>query len=323
MADDDEDGGGGGLSRRTLIFAGAYAALLLVVGLLVVVPTLGNDDADDDPGRQVAAAAGGNEAGASTGTDDAEPAAVTLPGDGSTATSTDPPVTEVPATVPETTSPEPVDTEPAVTVSATAVSTTAAPTTSTTELVTTEPKSYETLADGTPVPIVAVFDGPTITLTGTVPSQAAAERLSALAMANSKVPATVVNQMSINPAVPVNVGVRVIEMQSARFPEGTATITPEHALELDRVVWVMSTLPNITALVIGHADQRGDELANFVLSEDRARAVTTYLASRGIAPTRLSSRAVGEAELLSLENDAAAFALNRRTEFIFYGLLIE
>ena len=44
----------------------------------------------------------------------------------------------------------------------------------------------------------------------------------------------------------------------------------------------MNGLPNITALVIGHADQRGDEVANYVISEARADAVTAYLASRGV-----------------------------------------
>ncbi len=42
--------------------------------------------------------------------------------------------------------------------------------------------------------------------------------------------------MVINPAVPISVGVRVIELNSARFPEGTAEILPDHALELNRVV---------------------------------------------------------------------------------------
>jgi hypothetical protein len=32
---------------------------------------------------------------------------------------------------------------------------------------------------------------------------------------------------------------------------------------------------------------------------------------------------VGEADLLTLNNDDAALALNRRTEFVFYGLLID
>ena len=137
-------------------------------------------------------------------------------------------------------------------------------------------------------------------------------------------PTNVANLLTINPAVPRSVGVRVVELTSARFPEGSAEMLPPHALELDRAVGIMNALPNITALVIGHADQRGDELANYALSEQRAeRGRGTTWPGSGIAPSRLSSRAVGEADLLTLNNDAAALALNRRTEFVFYGLLIE
>jgi len=180
-----------------------------------------------------------------------------------------------------------------------------------------------TLPDGTPVPVVAVFGTDTITLTGSVPSQAAVDRLSALAVANSKTPATVVNNLVVNPGVPVNVGVRVIELNSVRFPPGSAIVEPPHALELERVANVMRALPNVTVLVIGHADQRGTEAANFAISDARARAVVNYLISVGIEADRLSSRAVGATDLLSIDDDETALALNRRTEFIFNGLLIE
>ena len=67
-----------------------------------------------------------------------------------------------------------------------------------------------------------------------------------------------INNLTINPAVPRDVGVRVVELTSERFPDGSATVSLEQAAELNRVVNVMNLLPNITALVIGHADQRGD-----------------------------------------------------------------
>ncbi len=85
--------------------------------------------------------------------------------------------------------------------------------------------------------------------------------------------------------MPLSVGVRVIELNSARFPEGTAEILPAHALELDRVVAVMTALPNISVVVVGHADQRGDDIRNFAISDERARAVVNYLLYLGISPT--------------------------------------
>jgi len=67
----------------------------------------------------------------------------------------------------------------------------------------------------------------------------------------------------------------------------------------------------------------GDEDTNYALSEARAVSVVRYLVSKGIAPSRLASRAVGEQDLLTEDNSDAALALNRRTEFIFYGLLAD
>lgn len=186
------------------------------------------------------------------------------------------------------------------------------------------PVPYPASPDGAPLPLVVIFDVETITISGQVPSQAARERLGGLALANSQFPdAQVIDNMVVNPAVPTSVGVRVIELNSARFPEGTAEILPDHALELDRVVAIMQALPNISVLVVGHADQRGDDLANFAISDERARAVVNYLLYLGISQTRLASRAAGESDLLTIGDDSTSLALNRRTEFVFYGLLIE
>jgi outer membrane protein OmpA-like peptidoglycan-associated protein len=183
---------------------------------------------------------------------------------------------------------------------------------------------YPTSPDGSPLPLVVIFDVDTVTISGQIPSQAAKDRLAALAIANSQFPdVALVDNMVINPAVPISVGVRVIELNSVRFPEGSASILPDHAKELDRVVTIMQALPNLSVVVVGHADQRGDDMTNFAISDERARAVVNYLLYLGISPARLSSRAAGESDLLTLGNDDAALALNRRTEFIMYGLLVE
>jgi len=182
---------------------------------------------------------------------------------------------------------------------------------------------YDTMPDGSPVPIVAIFDDDRITLVGAVPSLEAADQLTQLAIANSQFPDLPVDsRLTVNPNVPVGVGVRVLELNSVRFPEGSAEILPEHAVQFDRVAAIMNALPNITATVVGHADQRGDEATNLVLAQRRADAVVAYLSSRGIAGSRLSARSVGEADLLTVDDDEASLALNRRTEFIFYGLLV-
>ena len=179
------------------------------------------------------------------------------------------------------------------------------------------------MPDGTPVPVVVIFDDDRITLAGAVPSDQAAQAVMDLAVANSQFPDLPIdNRLTITPNVPVGVGVRILELSSVRFPEGSAEIVPEHALQLDRLAGIMTTFPNVTVVVVGHADQRGSDATNLVVGQQRADAVVAYLASRGIEGSRLAARSVGEADLLTVDDDEASLALNRRTEFIIYGLLV-
>jgi len=233
---------------------------------------------------------------------------------------------------PPTTAPAPATTvapattqAPATTVAPTTVApTTVAPTTNEAPPTTQAGPAYPTLPDGSPQPIVAIYDGPIVRATGWVPSEEKAAQLEALALANSTDPnATIESNWSIDPSVPLNIGTRVIEMNSPRFPPGSADVTPEHAEQLNRVAGVLNLLPNVTTTVVGHADQLGDAAANYALSEARAVSVVRYLVSQGVDPSRLSARAVGEQDLLADDKSEASLALNRRTEFIFYGLLAD
>ena len=52
----------------------------------------------------------------------------------------------------------------------------------------------------------------------------------------------------------------------------------------------------------GFADQRGDELANLMLSKQRVEAVQRDLIQQGIAPTRLTATAFGEQQTVA-DND--------------------
>jgi len=284
--------------RRSLLF-GLVAALAIggvVAGVLVGTgdsgesgdATTGVADIAEQPGAAATLAPVATDA----------PAATTVP------------TTAAPTTVAPTTTAAPT--------------TTVAPTTTQAPTTTLPAPSFPVQPDGSPVPIVAIFDGPTVRVTGWVPSEEKAAQLEALALANSTDPnATIDSQLQIDPRVPLNIGTRVIEMNSPRFPAGSSDVTPEHATQLDRVAGVLNLLPNVSTTVVGHADQVGDAVSNYVLSEARAVSVVRYLVSQGIDPARLSARAVGEQDLLSEDESAASLALNRRTEFIFYGLIAD
>jgi outer membrane protein OmpA-like peptidoglycan-associated protein len=203
--------------------------------------------------------------------------------------------------------------------------TTTAPTTSTapatTTTTTTVAGSYVTMPDGAPQPVVAILGDDRITLVGAVPSQSAATAVADLAIATSAFPDLPIdNQLAINPGVPLDLAVRLVELQSAWFAENSDEVMPDRAAQLDRVVDVLNASPHLTLAVVGHTDQRGADEANLQLSRRRAEAVVSYIVTGGIDGGRLSASGRGEADLLSNNDDAASLALNRRLEFIFVGV---
>ena len=187
-----------------------------------------------------------------------------------------------------------------------------------------ESLSYPTLEDGSPAPIIAIFDGASISLSGVVPSEQASERLEDLAIANSNASnPSITDSTTINPDVPPDIGVRVAETESVRFDEGSSAVGSENAVELDRRVAILQALPDMTATVIAHGDQQGDDDADIALAAARAQSAVDYLIEQGVDPTRLSARAAEPADLLALNNDDIATDLDGRIEIVFFGLLIE
>ena len=132
--------------------------------------------------------------------------------------------------------------------------------------------------------------------------------------------AVVVDNLTIDPDVPRSVGVRFVEFNAVRFEDGQPIVQPILAQQLDRFVSLLNRYPNTSLLIVGHADQRGDEAGNLTLSQQRADAVAAYFVAQGIATNRLGTQAAGESNLLTQEENAAAYLLNRRTEFVIFGL---
>ena len=66
----------------------------------------------------------------------------------------------------------------------------------------------------------------------------------------------------------------------------------------------------------GHADDRGSTVYNLALGERRSEAVRSYLLNIGVGSTKLSNLAYGEERLADLGGDEAAWARNRRVEFV-------
>jgi outer membrane protein OmpA-like peptidoglycan-associated protein len=100
------------------------------------------------------------------------------------------------------------------------------------------------------------------------------------------------------------------------FDLNRATLRPSATVVLDEVVRFLSQ-PHNRALryeVGGHTDTRGSRRRNERLSLERAESVRAYLISRGIDPSRMTSRGYGPRVPIESNTTEAGRQANRRVE---------
>ena len=233
--------------------------------------------------------------------------------------------TELPALVPPKSLWHPTVSRAPTTTSTVPRSTT---TTATTEATTTAPTTVTTgpidpgsmLPDGTVVSALVSFDADAITISGTLTSQRVVDGLLDFVASADPTGRPIRTELTVNPAAPGADSVRFVGLDPLPYPEGTADIHPPHAAELDRIASLFDAFPDITVMVVGRADQRGPAERNLGIAERRTAATIDYLVGRGVEHARLSALAIGESQLTSTSDAEEAYALNRRIEFVVYGL---
>jgi peptidoglycan-associated lipoprotein len=99
------------------------------------------------------------------------------------------------------------------------------------------------------------------------------------------------------------------------FGYDQSTLSSEGQSTLQEIGKLMKEVPEITARIEGHADEKGSNDYNLALGERRSKTVNDYLASYGIQGTRLSTISYGEEKPAMEGHDEGAYAKNRRVEF--------
>ena len=82
---------------------------------------------------------------------------------------------------------------------------------------------------------------------------------------------------------------------------------------------ILRANPNVTVRVEGHADERGSTEYNLALASRRADAVKTFFTGFGLDADRFPTVSYGEERPLVNRSDEAAWAQNRRAEFVITG----
>lgn len=107
---------------------------------------------------------------------------------------------------------------------------------------------------------------------------------------------------------------KVMRLDALIFQQRSAIISPESYPELNTVADMLHSNPNMVIQLEGHTDTRGDAKMNLKLSQQRVDAVRDYLITRGVAKSRVKTKAFGGSMPLSRENTEEAHKLNRRVE---------
>ncbi|GMV39133.1 MAG: hypothetical protein AMXMBFR64_08490 [Myxococcales bacterium] len=104
-------------------------------------------------------------------------------------------------------------------------------------------------------------------------------------------------------------------IRGIQFDTGKATIRKQSFPTLDEAVQVLAEFPLITLIVEGHTDDRGSDVKNLKLSQDRADSVKQYFVAKGIAADRLTAIGYGETKPVAPNKTEAGRQENRRIEF--------
>jgi OOP family OmpA-OmpF porin len=131
---------------------------------------------------------------------------------------------------------------------------------------------------------------------------------------------------SLNPTYTVNNGLRVsasdqgvldntLANRTIEFESGKAALTASGKAILDEMTAAMRKLSDRKVDIIGHTDNVGLKATNQGLSQARAEAVKSYLASNGIKSDLLTASGQGADRPVASNDSTEGRARNRRIEF--------
>jgi OOP family OmpA-OmpF porin len=131
---------------------------------------------------------------------------------------------------------------------------------------------------------------------------------------------------ALNPTYTVNNGLRVAASEQAvldtalgnriiEFDSGKATLAESGMAILDQMSVALRALKNKKVEVIGHTDNAGSRAGNLSLSQARAEAVKSYIASRGVALDAIAVSGEGPDRPVADNRTPEGRARNRRIEF--------
>ena len=104
------------------------------------------------------------------------------------------------------------------------------------------------------------------------------------------------------------------------FDSDKYNLKPDAIRALDYKVAYLKHFPGKKIFVVGHTDKRASDKYNLDLGRHRAEEIQRYLVNNGINPKRIVLMTEGERRPLDPGDSKAAYAKNRRAEFLIIGV---
>lgn len=116
-----------------------------------------------------------------------------------------------------------------------------------------------------------------------------------------------------------------LKLDPIYFDFDKATIRPDAAVELAKVVEVLNMYPKLKIDVRSHTDSRGNDAYNMKLSDRRAKSTAAWMVSQGIDESRITGQGYGESQLVNKCANKVPCTIpehqeNRRSEFIILNI---
>ena len=117
----------------------------------------------------------------------------------------------------------------------------------------------------------------------------------------------------------VGEGIQVTFASGLLFAFDSDSIQAAAGTNLRELASSLQKYPDSQLLFVGHTDNVGDDSYNQRLSERRSNSAAAYLATQGVARTRLAATGKGESEPVTTNETDAGRQKNRRVEVAIYA----
>ena len=107
---------------------------------------------------------------------------------------------------------------------------------------------------------------------------------------------------------------KVFEIKNLNFKSGKYNIEKKYFEELNNLVLLLAENRDINIEIAGHTDSIGNEMANQILSENRAKSIKSYIVRKNINYNRITCVGYGEKQPISTNSTSEGRKKNRRIE---------